>query len=651
MNSVNIGYSGQEPDNGSQKKLGISSESINYNKDLIPIRILLVDDQPEVLWPLINFLENEGYTVKIAERATEALEMIPEYSPQIVFLDVKMPGMNGLEALERIRAHFENIITFVLTGNESIKDAVQAIKTGAYDYFSKPYHIEEIKFSILKALEGKRLKEEVLMLRKQLKERFDFDSIITADPKMFDIFDRLRKIALSDLSVLITGENGTGKELLAQAIHYNSNRKEGPFKPFDCAAIPDSLFESEVFGYDKGAFTGADQKKKGFFEMAHQGTLFLDELGNLRPECQSKLLRAIQEHKIFPLGGKEYIDLDLRLISATNTDLEAAKDKGAFREDLYFRINQFHIHLPPLRERPNDIMLLARYFLNEEATRKAKGKESKVGDISSEVVEILTSYSWPGNVRELKNVIQGACVLAEETIFPKHLPRYLLSRDCSEKGTRISINIPNGYSLKKMEKYVVAQAMKIYVERVLVESNYQKKLVSTKLDINPKDLCKKMDEYNIRTQIAYDDFPQGWIRESIKPGMTIKQLKNKIGFDVDRLLLIKALHEAYGNKAKTARKLEIDYKTLLSKIHDFRIAEEDIQEIQLPECVREIKEKDPSCSYKQILTQIRKKMEEMLILLSLRYTNWDKAKATRLLDIDYKTIYNKMREYDLIEKK
>ncbi len=427
-------------------------------------------------------------------------------------------------------------------------------------------------------------------------------------------------------------------------------QKRGPFTPIDCAAIPDSLFESEMFGYDKGAFTGADQKKKGLFEMAHRGTLFLDELGNLRLESQCKLLRVIQEHKILPLGGKKYIDLDLRLISATNKDLEAAKNEGAFREDLFFRINQFHIHLPPLRDKPNDIILLARHFLNEETASMTKGKELQKRDISPEVVDILTNYSWPGNIRQLKNVIQGACALAEETILPKHLPPELLSNNKNKEEIRISLNIPIGCSLEKMEKHVLAWAEKIYIERVLLECNYQKKLACTKLDINQRTLAKKIEEYKIKTQIGFDDSMQGWIGEFIMPGMTLKDLNRKISLDVERLLIIKALYETSGNKAKTAKNLEIDYKTLLTKINELQIIQEDIQEISLPECVIDITEMDTSFSYKKIVSEIREKTERTLILMSLRRASWDKAKTARALDIDYKTLYNKMHKYSLTEK-
>ncbi|MGA1841896.1 MAG: sigma 54-interacting transcriptional regulator [bacterium] len=651
MNSNRIRSGSHESGNRSQnERSDMSFESINYRTDSTPIRVLLVDDQPEVLWPLINFLEREGYKVKTAERAEEALKMVPKFSPQIVFLDVKMPGMNGLEALEKIRAHYEHIITFIMTGNESIKDAVQAIKTGAYDYFSKPYHIEEIKFSILKALKEKRLMEEISMLRKKLEERYDFDSIITADPKMFDIFERLRKVAVKDLSILITGENGTGKELLARAIHCKSNRKDGPFIPIDCAAIPDSLFESEMFGYDKGAFTGADKKKKGLFEMAHRGTLFLDELGNLKTESQCKLLRVIQEHKILPLGGKKYIDLDLRLISATNKDLEAAKDNGYFREDLFFRINQFHVHLPPLREKPNDIILLARHFLNEERLSMAKGKELLERELSPEVVDILRNYSWPGNIRQLKNVIQGACALAEETILPEHLPPELLSGNNTGEEVRISFNIPNGFTLKEVENYVVPEAERLYIERVLMECNYKKNLASIRLNINQKTLSKKMEEYNIKAKMGSDGFARGWVGEFIKPGMTLKDLNEKIGSEVERPLIINGLFENSGNKAKAARKLEIDYKTLNSKMDYLNILKEDIKEVPLPDYVAEIIADDPSCSYKQIVNRIRQKTESSLILMSLDCSNWDKAKAARALDIDYKTIYNKISKYSLIEK-
>lgn len=611
-------------------------------------RVLLVDDQPEILWALISFLEKEGYMVRVAERATDALKVLPAFLPHIVFLDVMMPGMNGLEALERIRAEYPEIITFILTGNESIKDAVQAIKTGAYDYFTKPYHLEEIKFSIYRALEGKKLKEELALLRKKLEEKFDFSSIITADPKMFDIFDKLRKVAPSDLSLLITGENGTGKELVAQAVHYNSQRKEGPFAPMDCAAIPDNLFESEVFGYERGAFTGAINKKKGLFEMAHRGTLFLDEIGNLRPENQSKLLRVIQERQILPLGGKDYTHIDLRLISATNVNLDAAKNAGTFREDLYFRINQFHIFLPPLRERPNDILLLARHFLVENA--RAKGSPEQVQELSQEVMDILISYSWPGNIRELKNVIQGASIMADEIILPKHLPPPLVSENIADNGIKFSVSVPYRSSLKTMQEEVTAQAEKFYIERLLMESSYNKKRASERLKINAKTLSKKMKQYRIGEQASTYDQEIDGQELQIEPGMTLKDLNEKIGHEFERILIIKALNDAEGNKAKAARLFGIDYKTLHSKIKEFQISKEEIESKQIPDSIMGISLNDVAFEYKKLIIQIREKMEERLILSSLRQTAWDKTKAARALSIDYKTLYNKLHKYGLIDK-
>ncbi|MBN2373493.1 sigma 54-interacting transcriptional regulator [bacterium] len=643
MCPAGIGFDSLRTENGFRDDLAMSNP-------FYPVRVLLVDDQPEVLWPLINFLEKEGYLVHMAERAKDALKMLPKLSPQIVFLDVKMPEMSGLEALEKIRSEYPDIITFIMTGNECIKDAVQAIKTGAFDYFTKPYQLEEIKFSMLRAMEGKMLKEEVAMLRKRLEERFDFSSIITADPKMFDIFDRLRKVASSGLSVLITGEHGTGKELIAQAIHYNSERKEGPFVPMDCAAIPESLFESEIFGHEKGAFTGSINKKKGFFVRAHRGTLFLDEIGNLRPENQTKLLRALQERKIHLLGGEEYIDVDLRLISATNIDLDAAKESGTFRDDLYYRIKQYHINIPPLRERPNDILLIARHFLVEEAKKKAKGG-GLVKELSPEAMEILMEYSWPGNVRELKNVIESASVIAEEKILPEHLTLPIVSKKTyMDVGIQFSVRIPSGCPLKEMRKRIIDQAERFYIERTLMESNYQKGQVCKRLKIGTRLLSQKMEQYRIVPESFKFDPGKGCDAITIESGMTFKSLRSKIGHEIERTLIIKALCDANGNKAKAARLYGIDYKTIHSKIREFKITQKDIASARIPDSIMDIPLTDTACQFKELFGKIRQKMEESLIMAILRQTNWDKAKAARSLDIDYKTLYNKLHKYCLMEK-
>ncbi|MGA1795539.1 MAG: sigma 54-interacting transcriptional regulator [bacterium] len=637
MNPVSMGMHNRESDAPASRDPSYPSH--HYDA----ARVLLVDDQPEILWPLINFMEKEGHIVRVAERGMEALRTIPDYGPHIVFLDVKMPGMNGLEALKRIRESYPEIIVFILTGHESIKDAVQAIKTGAYDYFTKPYHLEEIKFSIMRALEDKRLKEEVVMLRKRLQERFNFSSIVTADPQMFHLFDKLRKVAPSDLSVLITGENGTGKELVAQAIHYNSLRKDGPFTPMDCATIPETLFESQVFGFERGAFTGADHKQKGLFEMAQGGTLFLDELGNLRSDFQSKLLRVMQERRIIPLGGKDYIDLNLRLISATNTDLEAARDKGHFREDLFFRINQFHIHLPPLRERLNDVKLLAQHFSQEAAQERGV----PVQEISSEAMDILAHYTWPGNVRQLKNVINGASVMAEEKILPEHLPPQLLNRHLTGKGVRLSLFIPSRSTLKRMEQEVLSQANRYYIERVLIESDYQIRQASDWLDISQRTLGKKMEEYAITPKTDTDDPVCAGVEAFLNPGTTLKDLNKRIGSELERALIVQALREYRGNKSKTARALGVDYKTLLAKMREFSINEDDVDHARLPDWLEEVSTHDQCGKFKEIVARFREKMEQRLIMLTLRHTRWDKAKASRALGIDYKTLYNKLRKYGL----
>jgi len=604
-------------------------------------KVLLVDDEPDVLWGLINFLEAEGFTVRIAESAVEALKILPDFLPQIIFLDVKMPGMSGLEALERIRTSYPSIIPFILTAHESIKDAVQAIKSGAYDYFLKPYHTEEIRFSILRAFEERRLKEEVVRLRKKVEEKFDFSSIVTADPRMFDIFDRLRRVAPSELSVLITGENGTGKEIFAQAIHYNSLRKDGPFTPLDCAAIPDTLFESAVFGYEKGAFTGSVAKKKGFFEMAHKGTLFLDEIGNLKPENQVKLLRALQERKIFPIGGKEYINVDIRLISATNIDLDASKDEGAFREDLYFRIKQFHVHIPPLRERPNDIILLARHFLKEEASQR--GVADYVKEISQEVAGIFMEYPWPGNVREIKNVIRSASVLADEIIKPEHLTFPLVSNPSNRPSSDVSGLFKGQASAHKCAPVVNG----------LKDTHRYQQERDTDANGSPA-----ADDIKSEAGKAPRDFSKKWVLEgegiwpvlNIEPDMTFKDLHQEINSKIERMLIIKALYDSEGNKAKAARAFGVDYKTLHSKIKEFKISHEEIKGEGFPEGIVDISLTGAACQFKEIVKNVRERMEEGLILKSLQYNNWDKAKVARSLGIDYKTLFNKLHKYNLMEK-
>lgn len=592
----------------------------NGEQGYFKARVLLVDDEPEVLWGLINFLEGEGYIVKVAESANEALMILPDFQPHIIFLDVKMPGMSGLDALARIRGDYPDIIAFILTAHESIRDAVQAIKSGACDYFIKPYHTEEIKFSILRALEEKSLKEEVVRLRRKVEERFDFGSIITADPKMFDIFDRLKRIAASELSILITGENGTGKELVAQAIHYNSSRKHGPFVPLDCATIPETLFESSVFGHEKGAFTGSVCKKKGFFEMAHKGTLFLDEIGNLKLENQSKFLRAIQERKVFPVGGKDYLNVDIRLISATNVDLDTVKDAGRFREDLYFRIKQFHVHLPPLRERPNDILLLARHFLKEE------GASGHIKDLSADVQEMFMKYAWPGNVRELKNIVNSAAVLAEDIILPEHLSPNFISK-----------SIPC--------KHVVFPAK---VRREDVESYHEMKDDSKgKQSGDATDVNVKTVRPDCTWDLSTTGDSGGTI--DLDPDMTFHDLHTNITSDVERKLIIKALQDSDGNKARAARAFGVDYKTFHSKIKELQIRTEEIEHFEVPESIMDISLSETACQLKDILKRVRERMEESLIRVSLKQNNWDKAKTARSLGIDYKTLFNKLHKYNLMD--
>ncbi len=444
-------------------------------------QILLVDDEKGLRDILSKILRKEGYGVITACDGQQAIDKVKNYHPALTFLDLKMPGMDGIETLSKIRKFDDESIIVILTAYGTINSAVKATKLGAYDYITKPFQQEKIKILIQNALGTSSLREKVDYLQSQVRERYKFKKIVGTGKKMQIIYDLIGKVAPTDITVLLRGESGTGKELLAQAIHLHSSRKANPFVAIDVATLPGSLVESELFGYEKGAFTGAEAKKLGKFELAQGGTIFLDEIGNLPLDIQMKLLRVLEEREIERVGGKTKIKLDTRLIVATNTDLEKAIKEGTFREDLYYRINVFPIDLPPLRERREDIPLLIDYFLKEFRKRYNK----KVKDFSSEVMKKFLNYDWPGNVRELKNTIESAALLSNGIIQVKDLPVHLQKTGVEEEGDSL--------------KETAQQAEKEIIVRTLEKNNWNKAKTAKVLKIDYKTLYNKIKQYQIDT--------------------------------------------------------------------------------------------------------------------------------------------------------
>ena len=388
--------------------------------------ILIVDDEKGILSALSGVLEDEGYTIATAESGSEALKKIDNDTPSVVMLDIWLPDVDGLEVLKEIRDTHKGIIVIVMSGHGTIETAVKATKLGAYDYIEKPLSMERVTLIIKHAIEQQRLELENV----QLKGKFEkWEEIIGESPSMRFLKEQLRVVGATNSRVLVTGENGTGKELVARSIHLSSQRAGKLFVAVNCAAIPDTLIESELFGHERGAFTGATAVQRGKFELADRGTLFLDEIGDMSLHTQAKVLRVLQEQEFQRVGGSRNIKIDVRVITATNKDLQAEIKKGAFREDLYYRINVIAIHVPPLRERRGDIPLLARHFLR--TVIREQGLRDKV--LTDDAIELLKGYDWPGNVRELRNLMERVAIMVQrEHILPEDLR--IISGDRQQKG-------------------------------------------------------------------------------------------------------------------------------------------------------------------------------------------------------------------------
>jgi two-component system response regulator AtoC len=411
-------------------------ESVKMKK----VKILVVDDEIVVRESLSDWLKDAGYQVFTAESGYEALEMIEKEKPGIMIADLMMPGMDGIELMKKAREQQPGLEVVIVTAYASIPTAITAMKEGAYDYIEKPFCPERAELLVRKLAEHQELLEENLSLRQRLDDHYRFENIITKSAKMQRVIEVIKVVAKSNATVLVTGESGTGKELVARAIHSQSNRHNKPFIAVSCAALPESLLESELFGHEKGSFTGAYAQKKGKFEFGEGGTLFLDEIGEMSANIQVHLLRVLEEKEFTRVGGNEPIKVDVRVISATNKDLRKAIEKQEFREDLYYRLNVVNVELPPLRERKEDVPLLAQHFLNKFASENRK----EISGFSPEALEFLLDYDWPGNVRELENAIERAVILAKNSLITVD--------DLPQENLSLGYSIGSKKSIKEVEK-------------------------------------------------------------------------------------------------------------------------------------------------------------------------------------------------------
>jgi two-component system response regulator PilR (NtrC family) len=451
-------------------------------------RILVVDDEKSMCDFLEIMLQKEGYEVTSTTSGEKALELLDNNLYGMILTDIKMPGVDGFAVLRKAKEVSPDTVVIMITAYGSPEGAVTAIKEGAYDYVTKPFRVEEVKLTIKKALERSNLIKENIRLRQAVEERYKFWNLIGKSPKMQRVYELVEKVSQTKANVLITGESGTGKELVAKAIHYNSVRKEGSFVTLNCGAIPENLLESELFGHMKGSFTGAIANKRGLLETAEGGTLFMDEIGELPLPLQVKLLRVIQEREFKRVGGTDDIKVNVRIISASNQDLQQKVAHSSFREDLFYRLNVIQIKIPPLRERKEDITLLMNHFVQKYSTETGK----KIEGITPEAMELLVSYDFPGNVRELENIIERSITLeTTPTITERHIRSYLNERTIS-KGTPPSLEIPEeGIDLNK----VVEDLERAFILKALEQTGGIKKKAAEILGMNFRAMRYKLAKY------------------------------------------------------------------------------------------------------------------------------------------------------------
>ena len=478
------------------------------------ISVLIIDDEADICEILSHVLNQAGFITHTAHDGNTGLEIFNKKLPSVVILDLRMPGMNGMDVLKQIKHTSSETPVIIITAHGQIQSAVEAIKHGAYNYFNKPFNNEEIVLTVEKALEERAMRQEIRMLKTQLNFAMPLFEQMGNSAEIAKVNELVACVAPTNFTVVIYGETGSGKELIAQSIHNRSPRSSKPFVVVDCGSIPETLIESELFGFEKGTFTGADQKKIGQFEIASGGTLFLDEIGNLPKSMQGKLLRVLQERRIRRLGSNKEIDVDVRVIVAGNERLEHLVKSGHFRMDLYQRLNEFCIEIPPLRRRKDDIIFLCKRFLditNKELNKNVRG-------ITEEALEILLTYNWPGNVRELKNVIRRAVLLAVDIVEPKHLliktqeqkqesspAAGQMASAADQKADQaipldLDMNNGNSLSLRDMVAKCIEHAEKKLITEVLKRTGGNKSQAARILKINYKTMHYKVKNYGIKIQ-------------------------------------------------------------------------------------------------------------------------------------------------------
>ena len=462
--------------------------------------ILVVDDELSMRELLEFMLKREGYKVTTAEGGRSALRLLEKEDFNLLLCDIRLGDISGLDVLRAAKNRNPNIVVIMISAFATTENAVEAMNNGAYDYLPKPFDTDELKETIAKALDLKTLAHEKEILDSELKKTMHFNKIVGNSPRMLHIYNMVRQVAKTRTNVLISGESGTGKELIAMAIHEQSERRDAPFVPINCGSIPETLLESELFGHKKGSFTGATQDKKGLFEMANKGTIFLDEIGELTPQIQVKLLRAVQERAFKAVGGNEDISVDIRIISATNRKLEEEVIEGRFREDLFYRLNVIEIKVPPLRERKGDLRALAQHFLEKYV--RVMGKE--ITKISSYAIDLLNKYDFPGNIRELENLIERSVALSSTNIIlPDSLALSVHKRRWIEgiKGKRFDLaEVEHGIALDT----ILADIESAYIQKALEVTDGDKSKAAELLGINLRSLRYRLDKLGIDSRSGTD---------------------------------------------------------------------------------------------------------------------------------------------------
>ncbi|MFH2037694.1 MAG: sigma-54 dependent transcriptional regulator [Candidatus Zixiibacteriota bacterium] len=463
------------------------------------IKILVIDDDPKVGWILSEGLSS-NYDFVTAGDGIEGIQMITTEKPDLLLLDIKMPGMTGLEVLEKLNKLPIRPEVIMLSGHGETKNIVQSMHLGAAEFINKPFDVKEVEIHIQTVLERRNLKQEVKTLKSELNSRNQYNDFIGDSPKMTQVKGIVEQVADSELTVLVRGESGTGKEIIARMLHNLSSRSDKPFTKVNCAAIPRDLLEAELFGYEKGAFTGAHKTKPGRFEVANKGSIFLDEIGDMPLELQSKLLQVLEQQEFVRVGGINNIHVDVRIICATNRNLEDAIRKQQFRDDLFYRLNEISIFLPPLREREGDVALLSNHFLKKYAELYQK----EYNELSNEIMAKLLSYSWPGNVRQLENMIKQVVVRGHESILADLLANNIDSSRSATFGTEPTISdidpvLANSYSLKKRVGAAISHEERKLISEVLNKTNWNRRKASELLEISYRSLLYKIKEYDLNS--------------------------------------------------------------------------------------------------------------------------------------------------------